>query len=148
MNEQLITKFPKLFRQALEEKRIKLPDDVKDTYEPIKAYRVLFLSKGETPEITKETFYSQIELNFYGKRASNKLDFNNVEYYSCSLFEDIKTIATIMKLPKWNRILICGMVKSENGIMNYNEKTSHINWWLYENHTAVEDFEVIEYVKK
>lgn len=150
MNEKLITKFPKLFRQALEENRIKLPNNVKDTYENIQAYRALAIIKGQPPLITEEAFASQMELKalYPGKRYLQDCDENDVENYSCSLYTTVDALANAMHLPRPTKVIMCGLVKCQNGIMNYNENTKHINWWLYENHTAVEDFEVIDYEKK
>lgn len=150
MNEELITKFPKLFRQALEGNRIKLPNNVKDTYENIQAYRALTIIKGQPPLITKEAFASQMELKalYPNNRNFKDYDENNIENYSCSLYTTVNALANAMHLPRPTKVVMCGLVTCQNGIMNYKEHDKHINWWLYENHTAVEDFEVIDYEKK
>lgn len=149
MNDGLIAKFPKLLRQALEQKLVELPDDVKDVYEDITAYRALSIVKGEPPQITREAFASQMELKelYPEKRIFRDYDETDISNYSCSVYSDPAELNKAMHLPRQSKAVIKGLVKCCNGVMNHNLKTSHINWWLYADHTAVNDFEVMEYVK-
>lgn len=149
MNDGLIKKFPKLLKQALEKGIIEFPDDVKDVYCDVMAYRALSIVKGEPPQITRETFASQMELRalYPEKRIFKDYDETDISNYSCSLYSDSNELNKAMHLPRQSKAVIKGLVRCSNGVMNHNLKTSHINWWLYDNHTAVKDFEVIEYVK-
>lgn len=149
MNAEVIKKFPNLLQEALEKENIEFPDDVKEVYDDMEAYRVLSIVNGKPPQITREAFASQMELKklYPEKRLFKDYDENDISSYSCSLFSDINALNILFKLPKQSKAVIRGLVKSSNGVMNRNLKTSHINWWLYDDHTAVKDFEVMEYAK-
>ena len=79
------------------------------------------------------------------KRYLQDCDETDIENYSCSLFTDKNALINAMHLPRPAKAVMRGSVRYQNGAVNRNKITKHINWWLYEDHTAIEDFEVIDY---
>lgn len=147
MNEHLIEKFPAILKDALMNKKVSFPEDIIIDFEPQFAYRVI--PRRENNLIHSDDFLSQVELLYVKKcRALKGIDENDIGEYSCSLFTNIDKLKNYLHMPRKNKVIIQGNVTCENGIIQYNMKTTHIHWWLYENNDVISDFEVRNFENK
>lgn len=131
--EELLMKFPVIFRDKLKTEEIILPDEVKFEYTPILAFRCVNRKASDTIAVSRNDFRSNAELgrtNFKGKIAHPE---QLPEYYGVSFYQKREELDVRLGLPKKNRKVIKGYIQQEGGPQLQSEKSSHVCWWLYEN---------------
>ena len=71
-------------------------------------------------------------------------DDSRITSYSCSLFMNIDELHQLTKFPNKNKAIAKGLIRSKFGPIDINEKTSHIDLFLYDNIDPSSEFEVVE----
>lgn len=131
--EELLMKFPAIFREKLRNGEIVLQDDVKFEYEPIQAFRCINRTASDTTAVSRSDFKSNAELgrtNFKGKiEHPEKLP----EYYGVSFYQKREELDVRLGLPRKNRKVVKGYIQQEGGPQRQSSESSHVCWWLYEN---------------
>lgn len=133
VSEELLMKFPVIFRDKLRSGEIVLQDEVKFEYEPILAFRCITRKESDTTAVSRNDFQSNAELrrtNFKGKIAHPE---QLPEYYGVSFYQKREELDVRLGLPKKNRKVVKGYIQQEGGPQLQSSKSSHVCWWLYEN---------------
>ncbi|MCM1304089.1 MAG: hypothetical protein NC305_11880 [Lachnospiraceae bacterium] len=141
--EDLLMKFPVIFRNKLESGEIVLQDEVKFEYEPVWAFRCIDRKAADTTDVSRNDFRSNAELgrtNFKGKIEHPEL---LPEYYGVSFYRKREELDVRLGLPRKNRKVVEGYIRQEGGPQLQSGKTSHVCWWLYEN-ADVSSFSIVD----
>ena len=136
--DDFFDRFPFVMRHALKEEKICFPSDAEKEFDDIMVYRGIRLVEGKKEHIDKSDFLSQVERKLPG------IDENDIYEYSCSCFENIEELKLSYKIPRKNKAIAKGRLKSVKGCIIRDCKNTHINWFLYEGADPSEDFEVWE----
>ncbi|WNY25245.1 hypothetical protein [Methanolapillus millepedarum] len=139
MDENYYLRFPSILKGALIERTVTFGDDVQFRYEPILAYRVIKREHGNEMSVHRSDFKSKVEILKEERRGGN-VDENNISHYSCSLFQDLEILKTVMRLPGPSRKIIQGFVTDSYGPCLMSD--SHVDWWLFEQADPSFEFEV------
>lgn len=134
MDESFYNKFPCCFKEALVSEKVAFSKEPVIDFTEFYAYRGIFREKGKNfSDIGYRDFLSYAEL---GKPYRPSLGLRD-SYYSCSMYEDFDTCSTALKFPneKEDRKIAKGPVTKENGCIQRNEKNSHVDWWIYSEHS-------------
>lgn len=134
-------KFPEVILNSLKKKYIKFPDNIEVTYDDFKAYRVIKRKPTDSLTLNCNDFMSQIEECELNPNLRG-VDKYNIANYSCSVFTNSDVLINAMHMPRKNRRIIKGYIKHKNGVVQ-KECSSHVNCWLYKEHTMHKDFEVL-----
>ena len=129
--------FPLFIRKAINDGLISL-DDVFYDYEPFEAFRVASSKNISNEKPSEADFKCQMELHDIRALANPK----NRGFYGCSCCTDRELLESIMKLPRRNKVLCKGYIRSINGPVDSLE--DHLNWFLYENVHPEDAFRVID----
>lgn len=143
VSEELLMKFPVIFRNKLKSGEIELQDEVKFEYEPILAFRCINRKAADTTAVSRNDFKSNAELgrtNFKDKTEHPEL---STEYYGVSFFQKREELDMRLSLPKKNRKVVKGYIQQEGGPQLRSSKSSHVCWWLYEN-ADVSGFRIVD----
>ena len=138
IDEEYYLRFPSVLKKALLERKVVFGDHVFYKYEPIRAYRIIKRKSGDTTPIQLNDFKSYMEqLNDRGNSRSRYINENDISSYSCSFFNDLASLEKKFKgashIPNSNHYkIIEGYVKDDYGPCDMNEKTKHIDLWLYD----------------
>lgn len=131
--EELLMKFPVIFRDKLSSGEIVLQEDVKFEYEPIQAFRCIKRKASDNTDVSRSDFKSNAELgrtNFKGKIEHPE---RMPEYYGVSFYQKREVLDVRLGLPKKDRKVVKGYIQQEGGPQLQNRESSHVCWWLYEN---------------
>lgn len=129
--EELLMKFPVIFREKLRSGEIVLQEDVKFEYEPIQAFRCIKRAISDNTGVSRSDFKSNAELgrtNIKGEKHPEQMP----EYYGVSFFLKREALNVRLGLPKRNRKVVKGYIQQEGGPQLQNRESSHVCWWLYE----------------
>lgn len=138
-------KFPAKLKEALLSGKVKFTDTTQSDYADKTVYRgVKYTEQKQT--ITIEDFLSKIELK--EKRPMIVADENNISSYSCSCFEDMKEMEMQAKFPRKNCAIAKGIISKNYGPIDVNKKTTHVDFYLYDNVDPSKEFEVIKVWEK
>lgn len=137
---EILMKFPVIFREKLMNKEVKLQDKVEFEYKNIYAYRCIKRKKQDYSVVTKDDFKSNAELGRRNIRGEGETLERKPEYYGVSLFQDKTELEMRLKLPKKDRKIAEGNIYQDGGpiLRGHN---SHICWWLYED-TDISKFKI------
>lgn len=124
-----IDNFPVILREKLKNAEISLPTTIETEYLPIRAYRCIRRSIGDTRAIDREDMRSQAELRIKPRFMGGD---KNPDYYSTSFFTSLEVLNNTLKLPHPAKRGIVGNVFQEGGPCLYNRDTTHVSWWMYE----------------
>ena len=131
--EELLMKFPVIFRDKLSSGEIVFQENVKFEYEPIQAFRCIKRKATDTTAVSRDDFKSNAELgrtNFKGKIENPE---QLPEYYGVSFYQKKEELDVRLRLPKKNRKVVKGYIQQEGGPQLQSRESSHVCWWLYEN---------------
>lgn len=131
-------RFPSVLHKALQNGEVSFDSDVKWEYTPFTVFRGITREKNESLEIRRSDFLSYAELN----KKPRGMECN-IGWYSCSCFTDSTELEAALKLPRYNKKIMSGLIKPEYGPQKTNTKTGHVDWWLYENTEVETEFKVI-----
>ena len=131
-------RFPSVLRKALQNGEVSFDSDVKWEYTSFTVFRGITREKDESLEIRRSDFLSYAELNKQPRGMEC-----NIGWYSCSCFTDSTELEAALKLPRYNKKIMRGLIKPEYGPQKTNTKTGHVDWWLYENTEVEKEFKVI-----
>ena len=137
-NNTYYLRFPSVLRKALQNGEVAFDSNVEIEYMPFTVFRGITREKGESLEICRSDFLSYAELN----KKPRGMEYN-IGWYSCSCFKESKELEAALKLPRYNKKIISGFIKSEYGPQKTNNDTGHVDWWLYENTEVEKDFKVM-----
>lgn len=145
MDESFYIKFPWVLQEALKNNIVSFPENVEIEYNEYCVYRVIERKANEDAAINDKDFLSQMELyKKYDKKLPRGCSENDIGAYSCSVFKEISELSTVMRLPRRNKKIIKGIIKSVNGPIRQSKNNSHVDVWLYDNSTMPEQFAVYE----
>lgn len=133
VSEELLMKFPVIFRDKLRTGEIVLQDEVKFEYEPILAFRCINRKAGDNAAVSRSDFQSNAELRRTKIKGITEHPERLPEYYGVSFYQKREELDVRLKLPQKNRKVVKGYIQQEGGPQLQNKKTSHVCWWLYEN---------------
>lgn len=134
-------KFPPALQNALINKGLKFPDGLEREYEDITVYRGVKYTKNKK-DIEKSDFLSNVERKLLN--PSVVADENDIEYYSCSVYENIDFMKNNAKYPRKNMAISKGTIKSCFGPIVRNNNTTHIHLFLFKDIDLSSDFKVVE----
>ena len=146
--DEYYLRFPSVFKKALKEGIIEMPQELEIEYAAIKAYRGVRFIKFKKEKLEKQDFLAQIDLKVAGDRRYQQCSDADIDNYGTSVFDDIEELHAAYFLPRKNKGIAEGLVKMENGPICRSDEESHILWFLYEGATPQKDFKVIEYYEK
>lgn len=140
MDKEYYLRFPSVLRNALLMEEVSFEEDTKITYAPFKVFRGITREPGESLDIQKTDFlsYAELKKKVRGKKAPG------IGWYSCSCFIEKNELVEALKLPRYNKKIIEGIIKDEFGPQKTNYETKHVDLWLYENAAIEQGFKVIE----
>ena len=104
--EELLMKFPVIFRDKLSSGEIVFQENVKFEYEPIQAFRCIKRKASDTTAVSRDDFKSNAELgrtNFKGKIENPE---QLPEYYGVSFYQKKEELDVRLRLPKKNRKVV------------------------------------------
>lgn len=136
----VLMKFPVIFREKLINKEIELQDNVEFEYDDIQAYRCVDRKKGDNSEISREDFKSNAEKGRKNIRGETGDVEKKPEYYGVSFYEDKAQLVLRLRLPQKNRKIARGYICREGGPILRGHNT-HVCWWLFED-ADVSGFEI------
>lgn len=139
--QSVLYKLPQRFQNAIHEYKMEFPDTSKVNYKDIVAYRMITRYLDDSLELNIEDFRSQAEQKWCGKPVKKFIE-NDIEYYSCSMFDDVSILKIILGLPKKNKKIICGIIYDSYGIINRDG--NHIHLWRYDNVDPSKSFSIVE----
>lgn len=129
--------FPATLKEALASGRVELPGNLLYEYEDISVYRGVKYTKNKT-EIDETDFYSHVERSLPG------VDIDDINNYSCSIFEDLEELRMWTKFPNRRKAIAKGIIRQQYGPRDEADKKTHINLFLYDNTDIYKEFEVYE----
>lgn len=134
MDLKFYEKFPCCFKNALKRGDVSFTEEPQIIYETFEAYRGIFRDKGGNfSSITFDDFLSYAEKGkTYNPRFGSKDSF-----YSCSLYKNLEECkkALVFPNPKEDRQISLGPVIQSDGCIRERLKDSHVDFWIYENHS-------------
>ena len=134
-------RFPTVLKDALRSEKVRFPNSLQCEYEELCVFRGVRYTATKTA-IDKTDFLSYMEL----KKINPMIpaDDSRITRYSCSLFMNIDELHQLTKFPNKNKAIAKGLIRSKFGPIDINEKTSHIDLFLYDNIDPSSEFEVVE----
>ena len=134
-------RFPTVLKDALISEKVRFPNSLQCEYEELCVFRGVRYTATKTA-IDKTDFLSYMEL----KKINPMIpaDDSRITSYSCSLFMNIDELHQLTKFPNKNKAIAKGLIRSKFGPIDINEKTSHIDLFLYDNIDPSSEFEVVE----
>ena len=134
-------RFPTVLKDALRSEKVRFPNSLQCEYEELCVFRGVRYTATKTA-IDKTDFLSYMEL----KKINPMIpaDDSRITSYSCSLFMNIDELHQLTKFPNKNKAIAKGLIRSKFGPIDINEKTSHIDLFLYDNIDPSSEFEVVE----
>ncbi len=134
-------RFPTVLKDALISEKVRFPNSLQCEYEELCVFRGVRYTATKTA-IDKSDFLSYMEL----KKINPMIpaDDSRITSYSCSLFMNIDELHQLTKFPNKNKAIAKGLIRSKFGPIDINEKTSHIDLFLYDNIDPSSEFEVVE----
>ena len=134
-------RFPTVLKDALISEKVRFPNSLQCEYEELCVFRGVRYPATKTA-IDKTDFLSYMEL----KKINPMIpaDDSRITSYSCSLFMNIDELHQLTKFPNKNKAIAKGLIRSKFGPIDINEKTSHIDLFLYDNIDPSSEFEVVE----
>lgn len=136
----VLMKFPVIFREKLINKEVELQDSVEFNYDDIYAYRCVTRKKEDNSVATRDDFKSNAEKGRRNIRGESGDLEKRPEYYGVSLFKNKSELVLRLRLPKKDRKIVKGNIYQEGGPILCGHDT-HVCWWLYED-ADVSGFEV------
>lgn len=133
VSEELLVKFPVIFRDKLRTGEIVLQDEVKFEYKPILAYRCINRKATDATAVSRSDFKSNAELGRTNFKGEIEHPEQLPEYYGVSLYQKREELDVRLSLPRKNRKVVKGYVQQEGGPQLQSSRSSHVCWWLYEN---------------
>ena len=134
MDLEFYEKFPCCFKNALKRGEVSFTEEPQIIYETFEAYRGIFREKGcNFSNINFNDFLSYAEKGkTYNPRFGSKDSF-----YSCSLYKNIEECkkALVFPNPKEDRQISLGPIIQSDGCIRERLKDSHVDFWIYENHS-------------
>ena len=141
VDEEYFNKFAITLKNALISGKVRFPDSLQQEYNDVSVYRgVKYTSQKKM--IDKTDFLSYIEV--HKNNPLFMVDDSNISSYSCSCFLDIEELHMQTKFPSKNKAIAKGIIRQEYGPIDINEKTSHVDWYLFDNIDPSDRFEVVE----
>lgn len=147
--QEYYTKFREKLKSALEDGKVFFNQNTEFKYDKYGfVYRGIERENNTIDNITIKDFLSYAEL---GKNSSGKnikirgIQAKNEEdigYYSCSLYNNKKSLEIAMNLPRKNRFIIKGHINDKDGARLINSKSHHVDLWVYKDAKIYESFEV------
>lgn len=127
--KELCMKFPCVLRKVLEDKVVSFDADTEFKYEPFLGYRVVFRKdENDFSPISENDFRSQVELG-----RIRGLDLSDIGAYSVSFNLDRLNLEFAFKFSLHpERKIIKGNIFQEGGPRRIDNKTQHVDWWIYE----------------
>lgn len=146
MDDSFYLSFPCVLKDALKCHKVEFPEDIKILFDSFDAYRVITRKIDGVINISPDDFLSQIEIHYKSGNYVKGANPKKIGSYSCSFFKEKEELITILSLPKDNKHIIFGSIKQTNGAIRINNKTTHIDLWLYDHqlNQIVSQFEVIK----
>ena len=135
-NEEYYSKFPGLLKDRLMNGELEFPKNTEYNYARIKAYRCVRREDSDCTPIGREDFRSPIEEIEKGIRKLTRgesVKYDAISSYGTSLYMDIGSLENMMHLPRPNKKICEGYVCKDGGPRLMDEKSKHIDWWIYEN---------------
>lgn len=135
-------KFPTVLRTALRSNKVSFPDTLQCNYEKRCVFRAVKYTQDKT-EIDASDFLSYVESN---KKCPMipVVDDNDISSYGCSCFMNLEMFHYRTKFPTKKKAIAKGMINDSFGPIIVDEKTSHIDLFLYDGIDPSGEFEVIE----
>ena len=145
MTDELLDKFADVLKTALQLQLVSFPEDdtIKSDFAPLKpVYRVVRRDSNESLSIRIDDFWSHIERYKSGEKIKGvgSESERDIKYYSCSFFDNVKSLKRIMHLPKKNKYIIIGSINQENGVVKIDRESGHIHLWLFRNNMIFTQF--------
>ena len=134
MDSTFYDKFPCCFKEALISGKVIFSKEPIIDFATFYAYRGIFREKGRSfSDIAYTDFLSYAEQG----RPYRPFLGSKDRYYSCSMYENFDECAAALKFPneKEDRAIAKGPVTKENGCIQRNGKDSHVDWWIYSQHS-------------
>lgn len=133
VTEELIMKFPAVWRDKLRTKEIELPDETEFEYKPIKVYRAVERTEDDFREVTLDDFQSYFMRGQKPKGVRGKSNLiKDPHYYGVSSFLKREIVEQLMNFPNPKKKMAEGFVKQEGGPQHTEIERKHVCWWLYE----------------
>lgn len=134
-------RFPTVLKNALISEKVRFPNSLQCEYEELCVFRGVKYTATKIA-IDKSDFLSYMEL----KKTNPMIvaDDSKITSYSCSLFMNMDELHLLTKFPTKNKAIAKGLIRDEFGPIDINEKTSHIDLFLYDNVDPSSEFEVVE----
>ena len=145
VTDELLNKFPCVLRKAIESKGLEFADTTEIEFGDFEGYRLIRRNNQDKNTITIDDFKSQAEQIAMGKNLRN-VDLDDIGSYSCSVNTEIEPLKLLFKLPKKNKKIAKGIIRSKYGILkrDIDKGSTHVHWWLFQDADPSGDFEVIE----
>ena len=134
-------RFPSVLRNAFLSGIVCFSATLKQRYENLIVYRGVKYTKSKT-FIDKNDFRSNIERKMRNPFVTAYED--KIESYSCSCYLNIDEMKMYAKFPRKNKAIAKGLIKQEDGPIDIDDDTSHVNLYLFENVDLSDRFEVVE----
>lgn len=141
--DDILLKFPAVFRDRLRTGEVEWKEGVCFEYEPILAYRCIKRSVSDNSLVTRNDFKSNAELGRTAFKSGIEHPESMPEYYGVSFYQQKQELDLRLRLPMKNRKVICGYLHQEGGPTLKSSESSHVCWWLYEE-AKVDNFKIIE----
>lgn len=134
-------RFPSVLQNALLSGKVCFTATLKQRYESLIVYRGVKYTKNKT-FIDKNDFKSNIERKMENPFVTACED--KIESYSCSCYLNMDEMKMYAKFPRKNKAIAKGLIKQEDGPIDIDDSTSHVNLYLFENVDLSDRFEVVE----
>lgn len=136
-----IDKFPPALQNALIKKGLRFPDNLEKEYNDVIVYRGVRYNNNKK-NIELSDFQSNVERHLLN--PSVYVDDNDIEYYGCSVYENMDLMKKYAKFPRKNWAVSKGIIKSSFGPIVRNGETSHINLFLFKDVDPSSNFKVVD----
>lgn len=145
MTEELLDRFADVLKAALQSQLVSFPEDntIVSDFTPLEpVYRVVRREPNNRFPICIDDFLSHIERYKSGEiiKGVGSESERELQYYSCSFFDNVKSLKRIMNLPKKNKHIIIGSINPENGVIRVSQGSGHIDLWLFKNNMIFTQF--------
>lgn len=134
-------RFPAVLKNALISGKVSFPSSIQHEYSNMAVYRGVSYSKTKTT-IEKNDFLSNMERHLQNPMVP--VDDEKIDDYSCSCYLDIEELRMRAKFPRKNKAIAKGVIRNEFGPIVINQKTSHVDLYLFDDIDPSAEFEVVE----
>ena len=132
MDESILSKFPSILKEKLNNGDIVFPKETEYIYDNIMAYRAVKREKNDYSDPTLDDFKSYFELGQIPKKAKGVNFSKDPHFYGVSFYENRKKVEQIMKFPNPHKKMMLGYIYCKGGPQHTTPENGHICWWLFQ----------------